>query len=39
MCPVYLGLHADVRHLVLSGLSVSLGSRLGFLSGHDWGEE
>lgn len=35
VCPLYLGLHADVRHLVLSGLPVSLGSRLGFLSGHD----
>lgn len=38
VCPLYLGLHVDVRHLVLSGLSVSLGSRLGLLSGHDCGE-
>lgn len=40
VCLLHLGHSADVRHLVLSCLPISLGSRLGFLSRHDdWGEE
>lgn len=40
VCLLHLGHRADVRHLVLSCLPISLGSRLGFFSRHDdWGEE